>query len=285
MKKLTLLSLLIFASCLTIFVAHQIKTAQSVDQTVKTALSRDQKDAIILRALALELPITDTTDCTEADEYDKKVTASVYACNYEEAIDITVAGLKKFPTVFYLQADLASLLGDCAEITPEPLKSKMVTKAKELFARLLKEVDNQPKSVAFPFRNEYHFRLAEYKEQYELGIERVSYYWNTDIWKTHGINGYYCQGVGAAHHAKKLLLSGNKQLALEYAQKSLAAWAQYFSYENDYYNSYVHYAMALGMLGYKEEMMRALKRSASLIQKDLDYHEFKEVIDFINNIY
>lgn len=35
-------------------------------------------------------------------------------------------------------------------------------------------------------------------------------------------------------------------------------------------------------IGYKEDMMRALELSASIIKRDLDYFEFKEVIDFIN---
>ncbi len=67
-------------------------------------------------------------------------------------------------------------------------------------------------------------------------------------------------------------------------QKALVALAQYFSYENDYYNSYVHYALALEIIGYKEEMMRALQLSASIINRDLSYHEFKEVINFIDGI-
>jgi hypothetical protein len=43
----------------------------------------------------------------------------------------------------------------------------------------------------------------------------------------------------------------------------------------------VHYALALGILGHTEEMYRALQRSASIIGRDLEYHEFKEVIDFV----
>jgi len=66
--------------------------------------------------------------------------------------------------------------------------------------------------------------------------------------------------------------------------KAMVSWAQYFTYKNDYYNAYVHYAIALGVLGYKEEMMRALLRSASFINKDLTYFEFKEIIDFFESL-
>lgn len=96
--------------------------------------------------------------------------------------------------------------------------------------------------------------------------------------------GYYYQGVGAVYHAQQLFESGDQLLAQKWAEKSLVAWAQYFTSTNDYYNSYVHYALALGLLGYYHEMMQALQKSADLIQKDLNYHEFKDVIDFINKI-
>lgn len=77
---------------------------------------------------------------------------------------------------------------------------------------------------------------------------------------------------------------GLKAQAYEYGQKAIVAWAQYFSYKNDYYNAYVHYALALGILDYHEEMMRALHRSSIMIGKDLDYFEFKEITDFIEQV-
>ena len=77
---------------------------------------------------------------------------------------------------------------------------------------------------------------------------------------------------------------GNSILAAEYAQKAVIAWAQYFTYDNTHYNPYVHYALALGILGNRVEMMRALERSASLINKDLGYFEFKGIIDFVESI-
>ena len=160
----------------------------------------------------------------------------------------------------------------------------MLTKAKELFDKLLKEAPSQPKEKYYPFKNEYYFRLTMYKEQYELGQEIVAHYWGKETWKRAGGNGYYYQGVGAARYARKLIDQGNKGLAFEYARKAIVSWAQYFSYENNYYNAYVHYALALGILGHKEEMMRALLRSASILKRDLSYQEFKEVIDFVNSL-
>ena len=246
--------------------------------------ARNIKDAIIESALKLKLLVSDANTAQEVSNFSEQATKKVHEGQYEEAISEILKGLEKFPKNFALQSDLAALLGDCSEITPEPLKSRMIQKAKQLFDRLVNEVADQPKAVAYDFKNEYYFRFAMYHEQYENGSHRVADYWGTAEWDSNGFRGYYSQGVGAARYAKKLIEEGNKTLAFDYAQKAIVAWAQYFSYKNDYYNAYVHYALALGILGYKDDMMKALERSASIMKKGLDYFEFKEVIDFIQKI-
>lgn len=274
MKKYFLIILVaLFVSLAIIGINHKKSCG-----TITTSLD---KNAIIERALAFELPSTNTIVSPEAEKLSGEASKKVHKSNYEEAIEITLLGLEKFPNNFTLQSDLAALIGDCSEITPSPLKERMIQKSKTMFDRLLKEVDGQPKKLFYSFKNEYYFRFALYREQYELGIMRVADYWGTDQWPSRGFGGYYGQGVGAARYAQKLLQEGKRSLALEYAQKAVVAWAQYFSYKNDYYNAYVHYALALGILGYKEEMMRALQKSASMINRDMNYYEFKEVIDFI----
>lgn len=237
---------------------------------------------IIETALNMTLPVVDTTISKEIKKIGDQASKKIREGNYEEAIDITLSGLNKFPRNFKLQSNLASLLGDCAEIIPSPLKERMTNRSKQLFKKLMNETAGQPKTELYYFKNEYYYRFGMYREQYELGLLEVSNCWGTDEWEsTKGFNGYYSQGVGASNYARQLLEAGNKQQALEYAQKALVAWAQYFTYSNNYYNAYVHYAMALGILGFKNEMMKALSRSASLIKQDLNYYEFKEVIDFI----
>lgn len=252
-------------------------------RTNKVEMSHIDKNTIIKNALSQEFLPTNTVVLEEANIFCTEAMKKVEEANYEEAINIISIGLRKFPENFKLQYYLAALLGDTSEITSEPLKNKMVKKSKTMFNKLLVEADKQPKEIFYPFKNEYFYRYGKYLEQYKLGLERVAAYWGTNEWKALGIKGYYSQGVGAANYAKKLLINGNKKSAREYAQKALVAWAQYFSYTNDYYNAYVHYALALGILGHKEEVLRALQRSASIIHQDLSYHEFKEVIDFFDN--
>ena len=109
----------------------------------------------------------------------------------------------------------------------------------------------------------------------------IEHYFDLPDMGSYGYKGYYFQGVGAANYAKQLLLEHNETLAKEYARKAVIAWAQYMSYCNDYYNAYVHYGLALGILGETKEMIRALQRGAKLIHTDLDYYEFREVIEYV----
>lgn len=283
MRKYFIVALILLSAYLIVLwkLYHKQERFSSI---AKTETSRQDKNAIIEEAVSLELPVPNAIVSDQANQLSAQAHIKVHESKYEEAIKITLLGLKQFPQNFTLQSDLAALLGDGSEITPAPLKDKMIQKSKVLFERLIKETDSQPKEVSYWLKNEYYYRFAMYREQYELGLMIVANYWGSIEWISIGFKGYYSQGVGAANYAKKLIEQGNKEEAIAYAQKAIVSWAQYFSYKNDYYNSYVHYALALGILGYKDEMMKALQHSANIIKKDLSYHEFKEVIDFIEKI-
>jgi tetratricopeptide (TPR) repeat protein len=243
-----------------------------------------QKQNSIEEALASNLQPTSVQNEKEATKIYQQVIEAVSKADYENALNISACEVKKHPNSFMAQMCLAAILGDYSELFAEPLKSSMIQKSKQMFEKLMGEVSFQPKKLAYKFKNEYYFRLGKHKEQYENGLEMLNDFYNTTEYNDDiCAAAYYNQGVGAAHYAKLLLLAGKRKEALEYAQKAIIAWAQYFSLVNTYYNSYVHYGLALGILGKKDEMMRALERSANLINRDLNYTEFKDVIDFINN--
>ena len=260
---------------------------EAVHSSESQTFGHEHKNAIIEAALKFELSATDTIISSEASKISLQASKEVGESHYKEALSIIINGLKKFPQNFILQTDLAFLLGDCAEVTPpqfigNDFKDKMINRSKQIFDKLMQECECQPKAELYRFKHGYFYRFRMFHELYELGLARVEDYWGTTKWESIGC-GYYSQGVGAARYARKLLEDGKKSLALDYAQKAIVAWAQFFSYKNDYYNAYVHYALALGILGHKDEMTRALTRSASIIKSDLDYFEFKNVIDFVNS--
>lgn len=204
----------------------------------------------------------------------------VRANRYFEAIEIVYEALEKYPRSFALQTRLAAVLGDYAGQCVGSEQNLGIEKSKQIFRKLYGEMNNQSKPEQFYFKNEYSYRFSLYKEQYENGVAMVDYYFDRPDMSSYGYKGYYFQGVGAANYAKQLLLEHEEELAKKYAEKALLAWAQYMSYCNNYYNAYVHYGLALGILGYNQEMMRALQRGAALIHVDLNYWEFDEVIRF-----
>ena len=242
-----------------------------------------EEQQFLERILTTSLSTTNAIVIQESQECLDALRVKVREAHYKEAILIVMSYLERFPESFAIQSYFAALTGDYSELTPEPFKQQLIDNAKNIFNRLRQESIHQSKDALCLFTNEYCYRFALYKEQYENGLETVAHYWESPEKLTCGLKGYYYQGVGAANYAKVLFQQGDNALATEYAHKAVIAWAQYFSYKNDYYNAYVHYALALGVLGYKEEMMKALKHSAELINRDLDYQEFKDVIEVFEN--
>jgi hypothetical protein len=232
------------------------------------------------RALSFSIVPTDNVESEVVDTIIDAAFKQVMNCEYEAALAIILDGLEQYPSHFDLQSNLAALIGDYSETCSGELKETLAQKSQALFNQLLEVAEHQPKYKKHQFKNEYFFRHAQYKNQYENGLELIARSQLEEIVATKG-KGYYYQGVGAARHAQQLVTQGNKVLSCEYAHKAIISWAQYFTYENDYYNAYVHYALALGILGYIEDMVHALLRSASFINKDLSYFEFQDVIDFL----
>jgi len=243
----------------------------------------NEASSTVGRALNFSIIATDRIESEVVDVVIDAAFKQVMNCEYEAALAIILDGLEQYPSHFGLQSDLAALIGDYSETCSGELKEALAQKSQALFNQLLEIAEYQPKYKKYQFKNEYFFRHAQYKNQYENGLELIAQSQLEEIVSTKG-KGYYYQGVGAARYAMQLFSENDDSLAREYAYKAIVSWAQYFTYENDYYNAYVHYAIALGVLGYTEEMMCALLRSASFINKDLTYFEFKDVIDFFESL-
>jgi hypothetical protein len=249
---------------------------RSKEQTYHALLS-------IPAVLEITLFPTDEETNQEIADICLKWFSQVKANNYLEAIEILYQGLKKYPHSFALQTRLAAVIGDYAGQFSGSEQELLLKKSVQIFQKLYKEVDSQSKREQFYFKNEYNYRFALYKEQYENGVAMINYYFDQLDMSSYGYKGYYFQGVGAANYAKQLLMKHNEKLAKQFAEKALVAWAQYMTYCNNYYNAFVHYGLALGILGYNQEMRRALQQGAALINVDLNYYEFKEIIDFIQS--
>ena len=117
--------------------------------------------------------------------------------------------------------------------------------------------------------------------QYKLGVARAA---------SGEAKGYYCQGVGAGWHAYELAVRGHWVRAVQWAKISVAAWKKFERRDPDYYNQYVHRALAEGVLGKaaeaeaEAEAEASLKRGAKVSGKGKNFAEFHEIRGLLKNI-
>jgi hypothetical protein len=243
------------------------------------------------QALNLTLPACDRISDNDSEYGFNEVKTKG---DYQAYLAATLRNLQKCPTSLLDQTELAAILAVYSHHFTEPLRSEMQQKSQEVFTKLLPELEaydqNQDpndiftQQVAIYFKESYLYSFNQFKDLYELGLKIMNLEKPTNHWN---FGGYFSQGIGAAHYAQECWLAGDRKPAHEWAAKSVTAWELCFkhaAYEKDYFRPYVEYALALGILGRQEEMMKALNTAAELIHTDLSYPEFQEVIDFVANM-
>jgi hypothetical protein len=219
------------------------------------------------------------------DEYIEKRTkwtqecrSFIYRADYKEAMTLARHGLKSFPNDTIASYTYYSILADYALSNNSKKFKDMHKDAVAEMKKLLTKTSGQGMSrlSKFSLKNEFYFQTKQFKMQYHLGKR---YY------DRHGEKRFlYSSGVGAAYVGLRLAKEGNKKLAEEWALKSVKAWELYFEYNKKYYNPYVHYAVAWGVLGNKTKMMKALKMASRLSGQPITYSEFQLTINSIDEI-
>lgn len=156
--------------------------------------------------------------------------------------------LNKYPHSFRLQKFYASILGDSiGELAPH-LRGKAQKASIEIMEKVLGETEGQPAGSVYSLRNEYYWQTAQHLQQFKLGQERVKA----------TKSGHYSIIVGGAWYAHQLYGFGRVDLAREYLSDVKKAWPLFRSYNKTNNNIFVHYALALGLLGELREMNRML---------------------------
>lgn len=200
----------------------------------------------------------------------------IYSADYKKAHAFAKQGLKAFPNDTLASYNYYAILADYAVSKKTEKYKKMHNDAIVEMKKLLTKTSGQGMSrlAKFSLKNEFYFQTKQYKLQYYLG---------KTYFDRHGEKRFlYSSGVGAANHALELARNNNKRLASVWAKKSISAWEIYFEYNRKYYNPYVHYALAWGVLGEEKKMMKALKTSSKLSGKGVSYSEFQWVLKSIN---
>ena len=206
-----------------------------------------------------------------------EVVAHIFKADYGRALKAVERFWKRHPFDFSVCYLYSALLGDYAELCPpreaKQLKRRSIAMMRELLASSRAETDPV---VLNGIKNEYYWQTKNRMAQYKLGIARA---------KTGEAKGYYGQGVGAGWHAYELAMRGQRARALKWAKVSVTAWKKFERRDPDYYNQYVHRALAEGVLGKAEDAEASLARGATLSGKPLDFAEFQEIRDHLMALY
>lgn len=193
---------------------------------------------------------------------------AIMDADYKKAVSFLTPAYKRYPKDFRVINFYASTFADYGESQPEAKRRALKRRGCKLLFGLLRRLHGVSRELSYSTRNEYYYHSAQHDKQYRLGLESVR---AGSKW------GYYSQGVGAAWHAYSHASKGCKYFAKLWAKRAVRAWENYFKFKADYYNAYVHYALALGILGRKVDMEAALKKSGRLSGKPDSYQEFRDI--------
>jgi hypothetical protein len=225
--------------------------------------------------------------------------AHIKAADYHKATTHAKLGFKLFPDDTIAEFTYYSIMADYALSSDTPKFIKMHKAATDGMKKLFKKTSGRgiSKDFKITMKNEYYYQTKQYKKQYYLGAngyKRSKNYHELNAMKAFNVavgarrevsrtrtQQMYSAGVGSAYHALDYARKKNKRMAYLWAQKSVDAWEIYFKSEKKYYNPYVHYGLALGILGRKKEMMKALKTSSKLCKKPMSYREFSQTIEWV----
>lgn len=211
------------------------------------------------------------------DWYDR-VWDYIEQAEYKKATEHAKRGLKFFPDDTVASFQYFSVMADYA-LSKETKKFKQMHKTAVLgMKKLLKKTSGRGISFNYKkiMKNEFYYQTKQYQKQFYLGVNSYKRKGNK--------HDMYSAGVGAANYALELAKKNNKKMAFLWAKKSVESWEVYFEMNLKYYNPYVHYALALGILGEKKRMMDALKKSSKLCKKPMSYKEFAETIKVVNEL-
>jgi len=197
-----------------------------------------------------------------------KMWKAVTDADYKKAIDVLTPLYRKYPRDFKVVKTYAMVLGDYADGLTGGLRPKLKRKSLAILRKLTGKLGNVRWEWNISTRNEYYYHSGQFRKQYELGLESAA---GGHKW------GYYGQGVGAANYSYEHAAAGRRGYAALWARRAISSWENFFKFKDDYYNAYVHYALAFGILGRLKEMEAALKKSAALSGKPHTYREFAEV--------
>lgn len=201
-----------------------------------------------------------------------KIWGYVQQAQYRKAFKHADLTWKKYPTNRFAQYHYAVTLGDCEEWAPLSEQEKNVKKAAKILRALLRRCNGAPARLIAASRNEYYWFSRQPRKQYRLGREQV---------RKGKYTGNYSIGVGAVTIAIEKHKKRDYGVAYTWASRAKDAFEKYFIESPSYYNAYVWYGQALGLLQDFDGMELAFETAAKLANRPVSYREFVKARDVV----
>ena len=206
-------------------------------------------------------------------KYRAKIAAFSNSGQYKKAYQLARKLNQKYPAILlfeYLEAVFAA--EDPRGLSEIELNSRYKIASQKLL-KLTRKLHGSDPLFAKSVRNEYYWFSKQPYKQYRLGVEMVK----------KGINkSYYSQGVGSCELSYDYALKGHYKSANKWARISIQSWKKYFKIVPNWYNSYLFFAKANGILGNEKEMMNALKTASKISKMPLTDDIFTEIVQQVH---
>lgn len=205
----------------------------------------------------------------------KKVSEAIRVANYKRGYILAGKALKLFPEQPLAELDYYTIMADYGAVMGGSEGRRLHKRGTKGLCRMIKKIRSFDEEDRSFVKNEVYFQTRQFKKQYELGISEYK--------KTKNLRCFYSSGVGAAWYANDMFKKRQIKRCQSWAQKSVDAWEKFWGYRKDYYNAYIHYALALGFLGRTSEMEKALKTAQKISKKPASFSEFANIRNIIKN--
>ncbi len=207
-----------------------------------------------------------------------RVRALIRKARFTEAFALCKKLHKKYPNHFGVTSRYATMMADSAEALPRGRRIRRKQKACLLLKKLLKfKVGDSEGNVTlkeyFWVRNELYFHSGQWLKQAQLGLRFQKRLPETT----------YSVCVGFAWHAAKVYCSGHDRRAKRYARKALAAGPKALHIHDNFYNLYVHLALAAGIARGIQATEKLLEKARKFSGRPKSHFEFEEVREILAN--
>jgi hypothetical protein len=196
--------------------------------------------------------------------------------DFRRALAILSETNRRWPGSLKIQLRRAKLMCDYGDAFPPAQRGRMRGEATRILRRMCRRLKGVNYELQYSIRREYYWSIGDSFKQFEIGSEAVS----------RGLKiGHHSAAVGSAWYAKELMERGQRRRAKRWAAISEKAWQRLFRalpVFKTHYNSYLHYALAVGLRGDRpgaEKLLTFARKICGSANGEVELQTIRDVLD------